>query len=107
MERSNEIELWGESIIALQQSVTALQNAFTMHLDSGIPQAQNESPSGTPLSMTIDEMAKELHISRTTAYDLVKQDGFPAFHVGRKILVNRKGLQQWMDNGGTEYEKAC
>lgn len=59
------------------------------------------------MSLTVEEMAQELHISRTTAYDLVKQIGFPAFRVGRKVLVNRRGLQQWMDEGGTENVKAC
>ena len=100
------INLYGESINALQQSAAALQAAYDKYLDSGISQAQNDSP-GTPMSLTVEEMANELHISKNTAYALVKQDGFPAFSVGRKVLVNRRGLQQWIDNGGTKNVKAC
>lgn len=49
------------------------------------------------MTMTVEEMAEELHISRPTAYELVKQQGFPAFHIGNRILVSRKGLQDWID----------
>lgn len=49
------------------------------------------------MTMTVDEMAEELNISRPTAYDLVKQTGFPAFHIGQRIIVNREGLQRWIN----------
>ena len=57
------LHLYGESINALQQSAAALQAAYAKYLDSGISQAQTES-SGTPMSLTVDEMAEELNISR-------------------------------------------
>ena len=49
------------------------------------------------MTMTVDEMAAELNISRPTAYELVKQELFPAFRIGQRILVNRAGLQRWID----------
>ncbi len=49
------------------------------------------------MTMTVDEMAAELNISRPTAYELVKQEHFPAFHIGQRILVKRAGLQRWID----------
>ncbi len=49
------------------------------------------------MTMTVDEMAAELNISRPTAYELVKREHFPAFHIGQRILVNRAGLQRWID----------
>lgn len=49
------------------------------------------------MTMTVDEMAAELNISRSTAYELVKQEHFPAFRIGQRILVNRAGLQRWID----------
>ena len=49
------------------------------------------------MTLTVEEMMDELHISRPTAYELVKQEHFPAFHVGSRILINRKGLQEWLD----------
>lgn len=55
------------------------------------------APTVLRMTMTVDEMAAELYISRPTAYDLVKQEYFPAFHIGQRILVNRAGLQRWID----------
>ena len=49
------------------------------------------------LTLTVPQMAKELNISRNTAYDLTKQKGFPCFHVGKRVLINRDMLQDWLD----------
>ena len=49
------------------------------------------------MTLTVEELAEELNISFPTAYNLVKQDAFPAFHIGQRILVNRAGLQRWID----------
>ena len=50
------------------------------------------------LTLTVPQMAKALNISRNTAYELVKQPGFPCFHVGKRILVNRDLLQDWLND---------
>lgn len=70
----------------------AIQNAM-QEPESSIKAA----PVGLRMTMTVDEMAAELHISRPTAYELVKQEHFPAFRIGQRILVNRAGLQRWID----------
>lgn len=53
---------------------------------------------GPQLTLTVDQMAKVMNISRNTAYELVKQPGFPCFHVGKRILVNRDMLQTWLND---------
>lgn len=59
-------------------------------------------------TLTVIEMADYLHIGRNTAYDLVHSKGFyPAFKIGRKILVNLDKLKQWIDeqtNQGDQLE---
>ena len=50
------------------------------------------------LTLTVSQMAKELNVSRNTAYELTKQPGFPCFHVGKRVLVNRGMLQAWLDD---------
>ena len=47
--------------------------------------------------LSVDEFAEEFSISRPTAYKLVREIGFPAFHIGQRIFVNRKALQNWVD----------
>lgn len=49
------------------------------------------------MTLTVDELAQEMNISRPTAYDLVKRKGFPSFTIGHRVLVNRAGLQRWID----------
>ena len=49
------------------------------------------------MAMSVEEMADQLAIGRNVAYQLVQQPGFPAFSIGRRVLVNRKGLQEWID----------
>ena len=55
------------------------------------------APAALRMTLTVDEMAAELNISRPTAYELVKREHFPAFRIGQRILVNRAGLQRWID----------
>ena len=49
------------------------------------------------LTLTVPQMAKEMNISRNTAYELTKQKGFPCFRVGKRVLINRDMLQAWLD----------
>ena len=50
-----------------------------------------------PMTLTVEETADELHVSRPVAYELVKEPAFPSFRIGKRILVNRLGLQRWID----------
>jgi len=50
-----------------------------------------------PMTMTVEQMAAALGISRNTAYALANEAGFPSFRVGKRLLVNREMLQVWMD----------
>ena len=54
------------------------------------------------MTITVEQLAQELHISRPTAYNLVKQKGFPAFTIGKRVLINKQALQNWMDKKCTE-----
>lgn len=59
---------------------------------------QAESAHKVPkVTLTMAELADELHISLPTARKLVRKSGFPAFSIGSRILINREGLQRWLD----------
>ncbi len=49
------------------------------------------------MAMSVEDMADELAIGRNVAYQLVQDPGFPSFMIGRRVLVSRKGLQEWID----------
>ena len=88
------------------QKIVADTLKCVVNLENGTWKTQNETP-GTRTALTVDQLAEELQISRTTAYALVKQAGFPSFAVGKRIMVSRNGLQGWMDDGGTNHVEAC
>ena len=58
-----------------------------------------------PLTLTVEDLIWELNISRPTAYALVKEKDFPSFNIGRRVLVNREKLQEWLDRqcGATSW----
>lgn len=54
-------------------------------------------PAAPRMTMTVEEMGKELGVSRVTAYELAQQPGFPSFSIGRRVLVSRDGLLKWIE----------
>jgi excisionase family DNA binding protein len=44
-------------------------------------------PPAEPLTLTVDEVAALLRISRGAAYEAVRQGTIPALRLGRRILV--------------------
>lgn len=49
------------------------------------------------MALTVCEMAEELRISKTQAYNLVHIADFPRVRIGTKILIPRKQLEQWLE----------
>ena len=60
-------------------------------------QEPQEKPKSAGMAMSVEKMADELAIGRNVAYQLVQQPDFPSFMIGRRVLVSRKGLQDWID----------
>ena len=54
-----------------------------------------------PLVLEVKDIQDILGISRTTAYALVNQKGFPAFRSGNRIKVSKVALFDWMKQGKT------
>lgn len=62
------------------------------------PQPEKEErKKARGMAMTVEDMAEELAIGRSVAYQLIQQEDFPSFTIGKRVLVNRKGLQEWID----------
>ena len=51
------------------------------------------------LTLTVDETAKLLRISRNTAYNLVREGRLPVLRLGRRLLVPKKGLDNLLSGG--------
>lgn len=61
------------------------------------PESTTFSRQFPTMALSVEEMAEELRISRPNAYELVKQPGFPAFRLGKRLVINRSALQRWLD----------
>ena len=50
------------------------------------------------LTISVDELAEQLGISRPLAYELTRREGFPAVRLGeRRIVIPLDGLKRWLD----------
>ena len=50
------------------------------------------------IGMTIEECAAYLGVSKQLVAELVKLDDFPCIKFKRRILINKLGLNEWMNN---------
>ncbi len=50
-----------------------------------------------PITLKADQVAAVLGISRSNAYNLMRSEGFPTLHIGKRMLVPRDKLVRWMD----------
>lgn len=50
------------------------------------------------MTLSVDELAQELGISKPLAYDLIKRDGFPSVRVSeRRIVIPVDALRSWLN----------
>lgn len=47
--------------------------------------------------ISVTEMGRRLGISKGRAYQLANSEGFPSFRIGKRIVVNSKLLDDWLD----------
>ena len=56
------------------------------------------------LTLSVEETGKLLGVSRQIAYQLSRRADFPTLHIGRRVLVPKKQLEEWMDRHVTGAE---
>lgn len=49
------------------------------------------------LTVTVEEMAEIVGVSRPTAYDLIHKEGFPTVRIGRRIVIPLDSLKRWLE----------
>ena len=60
-------------------------------------QKQYHSLEELPMMMNIADVATVLGISRAGAYKLAHDSRFPAFQIGKRIVVSREKFLDWLD----------
>ncbi|MBR1841957.1 MAG: helix-turn-helix domain-containing protein [Oscillospiraceae bacterium] len=51
-----------------------------------------------PYMLNAEEVADILGIARNSAYNLMHSEGFPTIHIGRRMVVPKEKLFQWIEN---------
>ena len=51
-----------------------------------------------PLTLNADQVASVLSISRANAYALMHSKGFPTIQIGKRMVVHRDKLIEWMSD---------
>ncbi|MCL2757535.1 MAG: helix-turn-helix domain-containing protein [Coriobacteriia bacterium] len=72
-----------------------MQEVNTVQADSLVDEAA--------LYISVDEMAKVLHIARITAYQLTKTQGFPCFNIGKRIIIPLRSLHKWAEEQASNH----
>ena len=50
-----------------------------------------------PLMLTVNDVATLIRISRAGAYNLVNSEGFPRIIIGKRILIPKADLIEWLE----------
>ena len=69
-------------------------------------QKQYHSLEEIPLMMNIADVATVLGISRAGAYKLAHSADFPAFQIGKRIVVSREKFLGWLNRQSEEQKCA-
>lgn len=66
-----------------------------------IPQPKRSKPvtdpSQLPMALNAKEVAAVLGISRAGAYNLMRSEGFPTLFIGKRMVVPKDRLMDWMN----------
>lgn len=56
-----------------------------------------DTPTGT-LLLRIPEVARELGIARSLAYEMARDGRLPVVRIGKAVRVPRRRLEQWIED---------
>ena len=85
-----------EEVLRRLNGTAALQQE-PEHLDNDTP--QNSSPEGTKMTLTVQEAAKLVGICKPKMYELVRAGRVRSIKAGKKILISRSSLMDWLTKG--------
>lgn len=76
-----------------------------LNLDNDMP--QNTSPENAKVTLTVAEAAEVVGISKPKMYELVRSGKFRIVKIGKKILIYRQSLMDWLKKGDNYGPEAC
>ena len=96
----------------VEQIVEMLFQKFAQHISS--PTAANldsnisqQPMPDTKLTLSVNEAAKMIGISKPKVYDLIREGNLLSIHVGKKIVIPKQAVTDWLSGGESNGEKTC
>ena len=74
------------------------------HLNNDIPQ---QSSPENKVTLTVSEAAELIGISKPSMYEVVRAGKVRSVKVGKKILISRQSLMDWLKKGENYGAEAC
>ena len=93
-----------EQIVDMAVQKVVQRFAAGTYLDNGISQ---QPMPGTKLTVSVQEAAKMIGISKTKVYDLIREEQLPGIHVGAKIVIPRQAITDWLAGGVKNGKETC
>ena len=59
------------------------------------------------MTLTVREAADMIGISKPKMYELIREGEIPSIHIGKKIVIARQALLDWLSEGDSYGKKAC
>lgn len=76
-------------------------------IEAATPEVKLPADTAQPekMMLSVEEAAELLGVSRVVAYQLSHRDDFPVLHIGRRLLVPRGKLIEWVNNHCSRNEE--
>ena len=79
--------------------VLVVGNKLRAKGDIAMVTAKQQTLDSLPDFFSVDAFAQVIGLSRASAYRLAAQPGFPCLRIGRRIILSRDHVRQWINRG--------
>ena len=93
-----------EKIVEIILRKLSPQAPAAVHLDNSISQ---QTLPGTKMTLSVSETAEMIGISKPKVYDLLREGKLPSIHVGKKIVIPKQAVIDWLSGGVSNGEETC
>ena len=94
-----QLDWWNAHADAFSEAVAVIE-WDELHVERRTVGPVIEERPPQRLTMTVEEAAVVLGISRATAYDAVSRGEIPCIRIGRRILIPKVALERLLDGAG-------
>jgi len=93
-----------DSILEELKEINKKQSSILERLEAlGISSLEAGMGKELPNILTVKELAEFMNINLNRAYQLTHRDDFPSLRLGKKIMISRNKLLQWIDERSEEW----